>query len=204
MVVRTRITLGTRTTPRFVSERFYHTMKDMVVLYQIDCCLRPSTVAYQIPNHMVVERPPTEPVGSHRFYEVHLDDTCSFPRCRQHDIHKMTSFRKRVANEDFDRFRWCTEQFDSRYYMTVPNAMYHNVEIYTDWSISWLLYDSHIWEVHFRKVFVDPYDSSHTIWFHSTPKYQIILITEQDFRGRELELKQAMISLLPRAFRWDW
>lgn len=81
--------------------------------------------------------------------------------------------------------------------------MYYDVEIYKHWIVRYLQFDNITWEIHFREVYVDPYDTSHTIWFFGTPRYQIILCTEQDFRGRENDLKRAILRLIPSAFQWE-
>jgi hypothetical protein len=193
--------LGIRETPTFVDEDFYNLMKEVTTMNQLDFRMLPTTINYRIPNHMVVERP--EITAAMDRYEIHLDDTFHIPRCRRYQsLQRLVFKRKYNSASKFDQFRCITEEYCNQYFLVTPNAMYYNVEIYTDWTCSYVLYDNMVWTIHFRKVFVDPHDARHTVWFHGTPKYQIEIISNQDFREREIELRETIRAILPRAFRW--
>lgn len=198
-MIRTRIVLGSRETPDFVPKDFFDAMQAVTTMYQIDFKLMPTTIRYYIPKHMIVER---------NFYHIdrysiELDDATHTPYCNRVQYLRKHTFKRRIPGHTFDRFKWTTEQYYDDYYLLTPNAMYYNIEIFQEWSVSYVLYHNVLWQVHFRQVSVDPHDTSQVIWFHSKPKYQIELICYEDFRGRERELKKAVLAILPRAFRWD-
>lgn len=199
MVVRTRIVLGSRETPRFVPKDFFDALQGLTHLYQYEQRLYPTTIAYKIPTHMVVERRHSNMDQ----YEIHLNDSLGVPECHRYKNINRQVFKRRRPGPSFDRFRWITEEHYRSYFLLVPNAMYYNAEVYTEWSCSWVVYNNITWYIHFRKVFVDPHDASSTVWFHGSPKYSVELITLQDFRGREEDLKRAVLAILPRAFRWE-
>lgn len=198
-MIRTRITLGSRETPRFVQKDFYDAMKLVITTYQFDSRLYPTSIIYHIPGHFVVERQ----YNDVDFYDILLDDTVGIPRCRRTTILQKNTFKRRTPGIAFDRFHWTTEDVKHGYYLLTPDAMFHAAEVYTDWSCSSVLYRDVVWNIHFRKVFVDPYDNSNTIWFHTTPRFQVELICNEDFRGKEQELKRAVLAIMPRAFRWE-
>jgi hypothetical protein len=204
MVVRTRLTLGTRDTPRFVSEAFYDAMQSLCQAWQYDVSFYPTTIMYQIPGHMVVERTPgihlQPPIDR---YDVSLDDTSGIPRCKRTAILGKNTFRRKIPGNGFDRIEWTTEGCTFSYFLLTPDAMFIGAEIFTDWYKYHIIHRNVIWYVHFRKVYVDPYDVANTIWFYGSPKFQVELITEEDFRDRPRELKAALSAILPRAFRWE-
>jgi len=204
MVIRTRITLGTRDTPRFVSESFFNAMQTLCQTLQYDVSFYPTTITYQVPSHMVVERIPRTQV-QHPIdrYDIALDDTTGVPRCKRTSILGKNTFKRKIPGNGFDRIEWVTEGVTFSYYLLTPNAMFIAAEIYTDWYKYHILYRNVTWYVHFRKVYVDPYDITETVWFYGSPKFQIELIAEEDFRGKHRELKAALTAILPRAFRWE-
>jgi hypothetical protein len=199
MVIKTRILLGSRDSPRFVSKEFYECMNSVVAAFAIRCILHPTTIIYNIPRHMVVERS----FSQIDKYDIHLDDTTGIPRCRRTRELGYSSYKRKTPCPAFDRFHWLTEETYSNYFLLTPDAMFFNTSIYTDWNSYHVIYHDVVWKVHFRKVYVDPYDTSETIWFHGQPRYQVELECFEDFRHREQELKRAVLSILPRAFRWE-
>lgn len=199
MVIRTRIILGSRQTPRFVPKDFFDAMQAVSTLYQFESTMSPTTIRYHVPRHMVVER-------KHQnidHYFIDLDDAKGVPSCSKIQYLQTHTFKRRIPGHVFDRFRCITEEYHDDYYLLTPNATYYNIEIFQEWSCSHVLYHDVVWSIHFRQVFVDPHDTSHTIWFHGIPKYQIEIIANKDFRQDQKGLKNAVLSILPRAFRWD-
>lgn len=199
MVVRTRVILGCRETPRFVSESFFDAVKCLSRAYQFEDRMFPTSINYHIPNHMVVERL----YSNIDFYDILLDDTVGVPRCRRTRTIYKKVYKRNVVSNSFDRFQVHIEDHKTGYYLMTPDVMFHAVEIFTDWSCSSILINGVVWYVHFRKVFVDPYDTSNTIWFHTKPKFQIEIVSHQNMTGRDQELKRVIASLIPRSFRWE-
>lgn len=175
-------------------------MNSVTAAFAFQSRLFPTTITYHIPHHMVVERN-----FSHiDDYDIRLDDTTGIPRCRR--IRKLgsSSYKRKTPCNAFDRFCWITEEVYTNYFLLTPDSMFFNTEIFTDWNSYSVIYNNVIWEVHFRKVYVDPYDTTQTIWFHGQPRYQVeLLCHSEDFRNRESELKKAVLSIIPRAFRWE-
>lgn len=192
----TRIVLGTRATPKFVTKEFYDAMHIITSTFQYDFTIRPVTIKYKIPSHMVVERSEIYPE-----YYIEVCDSIRVPLCRKRKILEYNTYKYKQPKLNFDRFRIYTEEIVEDYYLLVPNAQYYDTAIYKEWEVRHLLYNNVLWDIHFKQVFVDPHDTRHNIWFFSQPKYQIELIAEQDFRENELELKNAIMNIIPRAFR---
>jgi hypothetical protein len=194
--IRTRVVLGGRDTPRFVSKEFYDAMHFVTAQYQVDFTLKPNTVEYKIPAHMVVER--WEPFPS---YSIQLNDCIGVPMCHKRRTLDAHTYVHREPKLNFDRFRVITEEYSNAYFLLTPNASYFDTAIYKDWEVRHVIYNDVIWDIHFKQVFVDPHNTRSTIWFYSHPKYQIEMIAYQDYRANDPELKQAIMSMLPSSFR---
>lgn len=194
--IRTRIVLGSRATPKFVTKEFYEAMHLITSTFQYDFTLRPTTIEYKIPNHMVVERWETYP-----HYSIQVCDSVNIPMCHKHRVLHMETYKHREPKLNFDRFRVYTEAYSNDYYLLTPTAQYYDTAIYQEWEVRHLVYDNILWDVHFRQVYVDPHNTKHTIWFFSQPKYQIELISNHDYRTKPAELKKAVIAIIPRSFR---
>jgi hypothetical protein len=198
-MVKTRIVLGCRDTPRFVSKEFFDAMQLTTRTFQTDVIIRPDTIRYYIPEHFIAKTWQ----GNWGSFSIDLDDANLTPLCRKRTILSSHKYKHKIPRAAFDRFIVTTEQQSYKHFLLLPNARYIHTVIYKDWNTSILLYGGFFWEVHFRKVYTDPHDTSHNIWFFSQPKYHIEICTWQDFRGREADLKKAIIAILPRAFRWE-
>lgn len=200
MSLLTRVVLGTRETPSFVSKDFYNLMQTLVASYATDTFLHPTTIRYYVPAHFVVER------WWYNFdrYEIDLDDAHLVPRCRRRKVLNRLVYKHHVPMHAFDRMLVTTERcVNDDYYLLVPNASYYHTTIFKDWNESHVYYNGFLWNIHFRNVFVDPHETSSSTWFFSTPRYQIELTTAQDFSENNNQLKDALLQILPRAFRWD-
>lgn len=194
--VRTRIVLGTRETPSFVSREFYEAMHFTTSAFQYDFSLYPVTIEYKIPPYMVVERHEIFPQ-----YSIQVADSVEIPMCSKRKTLVCDSYFHKSAKSNFDRFRVFTEEYDNNYYLLVPNAQYYDTNIYKDWTVRHMIYDGILWDIHFKQVYVDPHNTKATIWFFSHPKFQIEMIAEHDYRNDPLRLKAAVMSMLPRSFR---
>lgn len=197
MVV-TSILLGTRETPRFVSKEFYDAVQFTTVVNQFDCTMHPDTIRYFVPLHCVVERSevPFEE------YIVELNDADSIPRCRRRSTLQKDVYKLKQPSNTFDRMEVLTQNTSGMYFLLLPNAAYYHTEIWTDWNTSHVMYNGVVWDIHFRKVFVDPHSCREAVWFTNRPRFQIQLETRQDFRHHSAELKKAVLAILPRAFKW--
>lgn len=196
----TRVRLGCKEFPKFVSKKFYDLMLEKVSLYQLDHHLHPNTIKYYVPAHQVVERK-SRFLNATR-YEIHLDDAKKKPRCyRYKEIFK--EIYQLLPKKETKLLTVTVEEFCDEYYLLVPNAGYYNTQIYCSWDEKYIIYDNVIWSVHFREVYVDPHDASQSIWFTGTPKYQIELCTEADLTSDTDYLKRAIMAILPRSYLWD-
>lgn len=196
-MLRTRVLLGSRASHKFVSKEFYDAMHFITAQYQHDFTLRPTTIEYKVPAHMVVERQEVYP-----HYAIQVCDSVEIPLCHKSKILEADTYMHRQPKLNFDRFRVITELYSDDYYLLVPHAQYYDTCIYKDWTVRHLIYDDVVWHIHFKQVFVDPHDTRQTIWFFSEPKYQIELIAYTDFRGEDVsKLKKAIMQFLPRSFR---
>jgi hypothetical protein len=189
MVIRTRVLLGCKEFPKFVSKQFYELMIGKIALYK-----------YFIPSHLVVERK-TRYLTDCR-YEVHLDDAKKKPRCHRfrelfREIYQL------LPKKDTKMLTVVVEDYCDEYYLLVPGAGYYNTQIYCNWDEKYILYENNVWSIHFREVYVDPHDSSQSIFFTGTPKYQIELCTEMDTRNDLDYLKRAIMAILPRSHLWE-
>lgn len=196
VVLRTRIVLGTRETPGYVSREFFEAMHFVIAEYQYDFTLHPTTIEYKIPHFMVVER---DEIFSQ--YSVSVCDSVSVPMCSKRKTLVADTYMHKSPKSNFDRFRVYTEQYSDNYYLLVPHAQYFDTCIHKDWTTRHVIYDSLNWDIHFQQVYVDPHDTRSTIWFFSHPKYQIEMICYHDFRDQPSRLKEAIMSMLPRSFR---
>lgn len=196
VTLRTRVMLGSRTSHKFVSKEFFDSMNTVVAAYQHDFTLRPTTIEYRVPPHMVVERHEVYPQ-----YGIQICDSVEVPMCHKYKILQSDTYHHKQPKLNFDRFRIITELYSDDYYLLVPHAQYYDTAIYKDWMVRHLIYDHVLWHVHFRQVYVDPHDTRQTIWFFSHPKYQIELIAYHDYRQDQDTLKKAIMQMLPRTFR---
>lgn len=199
---RTRIVVGTRETPRFVSKSFYDLMLNKTTLYQLDHKLCPNTIKYFIPSNHVVERKPI--YKDNWRYEIDLDDTKKKPHCYRIKTTSKTIFKCLPKTNNPNKIiTVVTEDYTTDYYLLIPNASYYNTEIVTLWDEKFVLYDNHIWSIHFKTIYVDPFDSEQCIWFTGTPKFQIEMTTETDLSQDKDYLYRAIMALLPRSHLWD-
>jgi hypothetical protein len=197
MVV-TTVTLGTRETPRFVSKEFYDSVQFNTVIYQFDCTLHPDTIRYFVPPHQVVERSAVP----FQDYIIQLDDSQRIPCCHRRTIVQRDVYKLKQPSNMFDRMEIVTENTSGMYFLLVPNAAFYHTEIFTEWNTSHVMCGGVVWDIHFRKVFVDPHSSREAVWFTNKPRHQIQLSTRQDYRNRSCQLKKDIIAILPRAFKW--
>ena len=198
MVIRTRVTIGSRETPQFVRPAFYDAVKDMIRLYATEEHSCSNTIRYYVSGHFVVG----SHAETHNIWTVDVDDDHQVPRCGRYTTLSRMKYSHRRPQWDFDMLSIVTENYYGGYFLVLPNARYCHTIIYKDWSYFLLMLDDQIWEIHFRQVFVDPHDLNHNVWYFSKPKYQVEFRTDQDFRNREKELKKAILMMIPRAFRW--
>lgn len=197
MVV-TTITLGTRETPRFVSREFFDAVQFTTCVNQFDCTMHPQTIRYFVPLHHVVERSAVP----FQEYVIELDDAQRIPMCRRRTTLQKETYKLRQPSRMFDRMEISTDLTSGLYFLLLPNAAYYHTEIWTDWNTSHVMYNGVVWDVHFRKVYVDPHSSPESVWFTNKPRYQICLQVRQDFRHHSAALKRAVLAILPRAFKW--
>lgn len=199
MVIKTIVTLGTRETPNFVSYEFYDAVKFVCAVNAYDVTFLPNTIRYFVPPHQVIERT----YQQCQEYVVDLDDANLQPRCERRNTLKSVTWKHKTPNAVFDRMKVKTVETHSDYFLMLPNASFYHTEIFTDISVSHLLYQGVVFTVHFRRVFTDPHDTSHSIWFYGSPKYQIEIQCGMDFRSNTKFLYQALTHILPRAFKLD-
>jgi hypothetical protein len=196
MVIQTRVILGTSETPSFVSKEFYDVMHLNASVYQYDYTLRPDSIEYKIPAHMVVER-----FQARDRYSIFVTDTVDVPFCMRKTCLDVWTFVHKTPKYNFDRFRVYTEDVDHHYFLLTPNARYYDTVIYKNTETRHLIHNNILWDVTFREVYVDPHDTRQTLWFFSHPKYQVELSAEHDFRKEETDLKIAIMAILPNTFR---
>lgn len=199
MVVTTSVVLGTRETPGFVSYEFYNAVKFLCAINAADVTFDPNTIRYYVPSYSVIER--HGPL--YEEYIVELDDAHLKPTCLRRNRLDREIWKHKTPNATFDRMSISTFEWDSHYFLLLPNASYYNTCIYTDQSTSHLVYAGYDFKVHFSRVFVDPHDTKHSIWFLGTPKYRVEITSNHDFRQNKLFLRRAITSILPRAFKLD-
>lgn len=197
--VRTRVVFGTRETPKFVSKEFYDTMEVYTSIYQYDIRLRPTTIRYSIPGHMVVERYWEQCKN----YEIDIDDALWVPTCHRRNQLDSNIYKSKEPKHDYDRFQVITEEYSNSYYLLTPNAQFFDTAIFTDWNTKYLLYNNIMWRVEMRKVNIDPHNTNHSIWFFCKPRYQVELWCLHDYRTNKEELLTAIKAMLPRNYRWD-
>lgn len=198
---RTRIVMGTRETPNFVSRSFYQDMETFCSIYQYDFRLRPNTVRYFIPKHMVVERIWDEC----DFYYIDIDDSLWIPTCHRRKTLDKITFDLPEPKNGFDRFQCYTEEYSCSYYLLTPQAKFYDTAIFVDWSTRFLLYNDIVWRVDLKQIHVDPHNAAHTVWFFSHPKYSVEVTALKDFRGpnQEKTLQDIVKTMIPRSYRWD-
>lgn len=199
-MIRTRVILGSTETPKYVSKDFFDAMQLFCVTYQFDVILHPTTVCYSVAPHHVVER--LTDWENTEDYEIELDDCKLIPTCLRRKPISTSIYKRKNYMRGFDRMTIYTENYSKFYYLLTPDAGYYNAEVYTEWNESRLTVDGITWKVHFKQVYVDPHNTSHTIWFVGKPKYKIELECNHDFTGREHALRRALYMLTPRDYRW--
>ena len=198
MVIFTKVTLGTRTTPQFISKEFYDCVMATCAINQYDHTFHPETIRYFVPFHQVVERL-FQPCQQ---YIVELNDAERIPLCTRSNVIQKKTMTFHQPSHVFDFMKIEYEDIITSYFLLLPNATYYNTEIWTDCSTSHILYNGMQWDVHFRQVFTDPFNTAYTIWMSGRPKYQVQICVNADYRNRDKELKEALIAILPRAFKW--
>lgn len=202
MVTRqTRVVVGSKTHPRFVSKAFYDTMYAKTALYQLDHKLHPNTIRYFIPGHQVVER--RDHFKNSCVYEIQLTDSKKKPQCLRTKELSRESYQMLPKKIDTYLLTTYFEECCTDYYLLVPNAGYYNTEIFTQWDEKFILYDNRVWSIHFRHVYVDPHDSRECIWFTGNYKYQVELCCKEDLQEDKEYLKQAVMAILPRSHLWE-
>lgn len=199
MVIKTVVTLGTRETPNFVSYEFFDAVKFMCAVNAYDVTFLPNTIRYFVPAHQVIERV----YPQCQEYIVSVDDANLQPTCERRNTLKHMKWKHKTPNATFDRIKVKTVDVHHEYFLMLPNAGFYHTEIVTDVSISHLLYQGVIFTVHFRRIFTDPHDTSHSIWFYGSPKYQIEVQCDMDLRGNTRFLCRALTHIIPRAFKLD-
>lgn len=199
MVLRTSIILGTRETPNFISKEMYDCIKCCAAINSFDVTFDPNTIRYYVPYHNVIERA----FPAFQEYMIDINDAEAKPRCVRRNLLEKTVFKLKQPSNTFDRIEIQTEEIESQYFLLLPNATYYHTVIWTDQSTSHIVYDGHIFRIHFRRVFLDPHSNSTGLWFTGKPRFQVVVESNHDFRRRPNYLKKAMIAILPRAFKWD-
>lgn len=199
MVIRTRVTLGTRETPRFVTEEFFDAMKLVAATNSFDCVFHPDTIRYFVPPHSVIERLYPE----FQEYIVDLNDAYYLPICTRRNTLERMVFKMKTPTRAFDRMEITTEETEHNYFLLLPNASYYHTAIWKDRCTYYVLYDDRTYLIEFRAVFVDPHSNRTHVWFNGKFQYQIEIRCEEDYRGNLRYLKRALMAILPRAFKWD-
>jgi hypothetical protein len=174
-------------------------MEAYTSIYQYDIRLRPNTIRYRIPAHMIVER-----VWSPKadIYEIDIDDSLWVPTCHRRSVLDRTTYINREPKSNLDRFQVFTEEYSQSYYLLVPNAKYYDTAIFIDWSTRFLMYNDIVWRIDMKQVHCDPHNTAHTSWFFSHPKCSVELTANVDFRdGQNGNLVDVINILLPRSFR---
>lgn len=197
--IQTRVVFGTRETPLFVSKAFWEAMENFCSIYQYEFRLRPNTVRYFIPNHMVVDRMWT----SCDQYYIDIDDSLWIPTCTRKNILDKTIHMSGQALHDFDRFQVTTEEVSQSYYLLTPDAKFYHTYIIKEWSTRFLYYEDIVWKVEMSQVYMDPHHAGHTIWFFSHPKYSVEMTAYIDLRGpnQDERIQTIVQNLLPRLYR---
>lgn len=193
----TKLFLGTRETPKYVSEDFYNCVKMACVINQFDHQMHPDTVRYFVPSHQVVERP-----TAYQEYVIEVDDETLHPRCVRRSIIKRETMKFHFPSHCFDRVDIYYEDQSFKYFLLLPSAGFYHTEIWTQWDTSFIEFEGLVWLVDFRRVYTDPHDTNHSIWYSGKPKYQIQITCRENFQDRPTDLKRSLAAILPRAFRW--
>jgi hypothetical protein len=198
MVITTTLTLGTRETPKFVPYEFFDCVKMACAINQFTRTCHPDTIRYFVPAHQVVERL-YEPFQE---YVIEVDDATCKPSCLRRQTLRKDVMKLHYPSSVFDRVDIRHEERIRNYFLLLPTAGYYHTEIWRNWDTSHILYDGNVWTVHFREVYSDPHDTNHSVWFSGKPKWQVELECTTDFRNNMTGLKQALVAILPRAFKW--
>lgn len=199
MVIVTTVQLGTRETPNYVSYEFWDAMKMVCAINSFDVTFKPNTIRYYIPAHQVIERSMPEC----QEYFIDLTDADLQPLCTRRNCLSKEIWKHKRPNSVFDRIKVSTHDTFDHYFLILPNTGFYHTEVFTEMSTSHILYSGINFYVHFRRVFVDPHNTQHSIWFYGTPKYQIEIECRQDLRQNRQLLRRAITSILPRAFKLD-
>lgn len=200
MVISTKVVLGTRETPHFVTEAFYNAMKLVCATNAFDLMFQPQTIRYFVPLHGVIERSFSVPFQE---YIVDLNDASPTPACTRRNVLTKMVYKMKMPSRAFDRMEILTEETENQYFLMLPNAAYYHTEIWTDQCVYYILYENHTFCVNFRRVFVDPHSNLTHVWFNGKPQFQIEISCQEDFRDNHRYLKRALLAILPRAFKWD-
>ena len=198
--IQTRVVFGTRETPNYVSKSFWDTMESFCSLYQYEFRLRPNTVRYYIPSHMVVDRIWQDC----QQYYIDIDDSLWIPTCNRKNVLERTVHISSEPKQDFDRFQVTTEEVSQGYYLLTPDAKFYHTYILKEWSTRFLYYNDIVWKIEMSQVYMDPHNSGHTIWLFSHPKYSVEMTAFADFRGpnQDETIQTIVQNLLPEIYRW--
>ena len=199
MVTTTSIVLGTRDTPGFVSYEFFDAVKFLAAINAVDVTFSPNKIRYYVPPYSVIER------SQHPYQEyiIDLDDAHLIPTCTRRNKIGREVWKHKTPNSVFDRMTICTYEWQPHYFLLLPKATYYHTCIFTDQSTSHIVFSGIEFQIRFSRVYVDPHDTAHSVWFSGTPKYRIEITCNQDFRQNMTFLRRAIASMLPRAFKLD-
>jgi len=195
----TRIVLGSRETPSYVSKEFHDCLKMMTGLFRVGRTTTADHIIYHVPQHFIASKSREE----FDYYSICLDDSNSIPECVQRTILSKQRYTQKLAasRPGFDKMTVYTERSSDEYFLLLPNARFDHTEIHKQEETHVLEIDGNYWYVNFLQAFVDPHDTASTIWFFSQPRYQVEITTSQDFRQRPDDLKDSLRMLIPRIFQ---
>ena len=190
----TRILLGCRETPSFVTQEFYAAMMALSSVQSFDAMNHTDVITYHIPRAFVARKEDMD-------YTIRLDDVDRVPYCRVVKTLQKWRYRYKRARRGFDRYTVFHEYADDEYFALLPHARYDDVWIYRNQQSFMLLHHDIQWLIIYREVFVDPHTTDQSIWFASTPKYQIEIRCRRDFREEQTRLQLLLQTFIPSSFR---
>ena len=193
-MIETRVILGRRETPSFVSKEFYDAMLSLSEAQSLDEMHHVDTITYHIPSAFVASPEPC-------LHTIRIDGQTRMPFCRRATVLHKLRFRYKRPRMGFDRFTVTTEDSSNAYFSLLPHARYDNVQVFTHQRSFRFLFHDREWLVLYRHVFLDPHDYSQTLWLCHQPKYQVELRCLEDLREHHMELRAAVSCFIPSSFR---
>jgi len=190
----TRILLGCRETPQFVTKEFHDAMLLVSAAQAHDSILHTDTIAFHVPAAFVA-------CPEERDFTIRIDDVDRVPYCKGVKLLGKWKYRYKRPRVGFDRYTVYVENVVDDYFALLPHARYDDVVIHREQQSFLIVSDGMDWLVVYRQVFCDPHTTTQSIWFAASPKYQIEIRCRHDFRQDQPRLQALLSRFLPSSFR---